>query len=115
MRKETPYLFCKIKEISDKKDFLPEGKFTVLVDFPLEKGHEHKFTVRGPLSIDELTIKVAKEYKNIFRHHKNDIEKGHKIGDLVIHGMCLDTVKKTVTLGIRSGGTFTLAKRYLND
>lgn len=98
--KETRYLSLKVSEIADEDDFLPKGKFTVVIDYPLSV--KRTFTVQGPLSVAKLSVKLAEEYRKIYKQPEKYGIWYPYIQDLVIERMRLDTVKKVVTLDVGS-------------
>lgn len=86
--------------INADEEFLPKGKFTATIDYPMSV--EHTFTVEGPLSTIELAIRVAKEYNKVYCEPDKYGIWGHCIEDLVLEGMDIDLKKKTIEIFVGS-------------
>ena len=88
-RKRVEVNFRIVRLPEADQEFLPKGKFPVVLDYPLDK--VYKFEVQGPMTVVQLCCRIAKEYKEVIYA---DCEKygvwGHVIDDLFIESLKLD-------------------------
>ncbi len=82
--------------------FLPEGKFTVILDYPL--GAEHHFVVQSKFGMTayDVAVRIAREYKKIYNEPERYGVRYHNIEDLAIEGMRVDLENSVVRVDIGS-------------
>ena len=84
----------------EKNEFVPNGEFTVVLTYPLEEKYE--FKVWGSLTFYNLCVLVAKEYKKIYKKDMKYGVWGHRIEDLFIEKIKVNTDKNIINVYVGS-------------
>lgn len=86
------------------QEFLPEGTFTVILDYPIDR--THRFEVEGPMTAYDVAVRIGHEYSK--KIYKNDETEefygvwGHSIEDLVVESLTVNLQNNTVIVGMGS-------------
>jgi len=81
-------------------NFLPEGKFTVRLDYPFTK--ECAFTISGPKTSKQLASAIARKYSEIYKNPGKWGIWGHGIDDLWIESLYVDLKELFITVEMGS-------------
>lgn len=92
----------RLEYFSGKLDLKPKTKYTLVIDYPLNKPANFEFESGTKPDLAELFAFIGKCYKNVYRDTVGYGVWGHDIEDLVIEGVSVDNKAKTIKLGIGS-------------